>query len=146
MPFEFSLQRILSLTHNEKVQLEQEYGRVYQLLENVGHRLIDLMKRKEQITQDLEDQMTKQGASISLIQDQQAYLQSLEGLILEQQKQYNTIRDQLEQNKAMLLDKSIEQKKYEKLKQREVSHFKKEMTMKEMKSLDEVAARKFFYQ
>lgn len=145
MPFEFSLQRLLNLTDGEKSQLEYEYGRVYNMLEAVAEKLLQLLNKRDQINDSLEEKIMKQGTPVSLLRKQRLYLDTLENLILEQQARYNEIRNELEKNKALLLEKSIEVKKFEKLKHREATVYRKNTNIRELRDLDEVASHKFFY-
>lgn len=142
LPFEFSLQRVLHITENEKKQLESEYQSIYRIFEKLAHDLFLLMKKKEDIETSLQEKL-KATLSVDMIQMQLTYVKKLEDMIDEQKQQYQQTKIRLEKFQLILREKTIQVKKYEKLKSHALIEYKKDEKKKDMKLMDETASMNF---
>ena len=140
MAFEYRFERILKVNESEKKQLEQIYQELFLLLEEQGKKLVELMKKKERLIKQFEGQkqqkMTVMGARNHI-----HLLESIGAKICAEQEKYETLRERLEKFKLTLMDKSIELKKYEKLKDIHFSRYEEEIKHLEEKQMDEAAIR-----
>ena len=103
MTFQYRFERLLKVNESEKKQLEQIYQELFQLLEKQGQRLIDLMKKKEQLVGQFEVQKKKKITVID-IQDYLHLLDNIGSKIIQEQEKYENIRDRLEKFKETLLN------------------------------------------
>ncbi|MTT32278.1 flagellar export protein FliJ [Terrilactibacillus sp. BCM23-1] len=145
MAFEFSLERVLNLAESEKRQLEIEYQTVYQLFEQLAHRLFQLIEKKNTIQSSLQEKFNE-SISIHQITRELDTIDSFDRKIQEQIKQYEEVKQRLEQFQDILQGKNIEIKKYERLKQSQLSHHKMNQKKKELQKMDETGALKFIRQ
>ncbi|MFC7392551.1 flagellar export protein FliJ [Scopulibacillus cellulosilyticus] len=142
MPFEFSMQRVLHITENEKKQLESEYQTFYQMFEQLANELLCLMKKKEEVQTQLQQEL-KTSVTVDDIKSQINYVENLEKRIEDQQRKYDQARERLESFQLVLKEKTIEIKKYEKLKSKKWINYLKDEKKREMKLMDETASLNF---
>lgn len=145
MAFQYRFERILKVNESEKKQLEQIYQELFRLLEAQGQKLIDLMKKKETLVNQLEGQKKKK-ISVMGVRDHLQTLEYIGSQIIAEQEKYETIRERLEKFKAVLMDKSIEVKKYEKLRELHFDHYLSEMKRNEERQMDETALHQVYKQ
>ncbi|MGV3489418.1 MAG: flagellar FliJ family protein [Tuberibacillus sp.] len=145
MAFQYRFERILKVNDSEKKQLEQMYQELFRLLEEQGKKLIELMKRKELLIKQFEGQK-KAKMTVMGIRDHVHILESIGTKIEAEQEKYNAIRDRLEKFKVTLMDKSIELKKYEKLKSLHFAQYETQTKHIEAAQMDEAAIRGIYKQ
>ncbi|MFD2616889.1 flagellar export protein FliJ [Terrilactibacillus laevilacticus] len=145
MAFEFSLERILNLAESEKSQLEIEYQAVYQLFEQLAHRLFQLIEKKNTIQSCLQEKFNE-SISIHQITHELDTIDLFDRKIQEQTKQYEEVKQRLEKFQDILQAKNTEIKKYERLKQSQLSRHKINKKKKELQKMDETGALRFIRQ
>jgi flagellar protein FliJ len=143
--FEYRFERILKVNESEKKQLEQIYQELFRLLEAQAQKLIELMKKKEQLVNQFEGQKRK-AMTVMGARDHLQILDSIGNKIHSEQDKYENIRERLEKFKVTLMDKSIELKKYEKLKDIHFNQYANAMKRYEDKQMDEAALHQIYRQ
>jgi flagellar protein FliJ len=137
--FKFPLEKILNLQLRERDALQNQYTEAIREFEEVGTELYTLLKKKEQFEQKQRDSMVG-GVQLHEIQLTHNYLEKLLVQIEYVQRKLQKARAQMEDMKAKLLVKSIELKKYEKLKERFKFQFFQELNRVDQIQMDEISS------
>lgn len=138
MAFDFRLERILKVADSEKKNLEAQYQSLYDHLENIAQDLVQLLGQKKDAQIRLQNKM-KKAITIDSMKLQLSDADQMDQLIARRTMQYEKLKQQLEQMQAILLEKSIEVKKYEKMKEKQRQNYRTEQRKSEMKQMDEIA-------
>ncbi|HET7522135.1 MAG TPA: flagellar export protein FliJ [Bacillales bacterium] len=138
MTFHFSFEKVLTVKENEKNVLETEYRDAYNEFEKIANMLYGFMKQKETLETRQRDHMTK-GTSAFHIQRLQTDIQRLQEKIDRCEGLYQSARQNIEQKKARLTDKSIDVKRFERLKEVHYDMFRKKEKAEEMSQIDEIS-------
>lgn len=142
MSFHFSMEKVLSVKQKEKESIEQELGEAVQAFESIAEEVYSLLKRKE----DIENQSNytfKQKIVVNDLQNTQRFLLSMTNKIKELQPLLQRARERMQVIQQRLLQQTIEVKKYEKLKERQLSAYKVEVASYENKQNDEFSVLRF---
>lgn len=138
MAFQFTLEKVLHVRESEKNALEVEYRDAYQDFEKVARILYEFLKQKETIQARQLANMAK-GTPIHDVQSLQMNLEFLQNKINRYETLFQDARRHTEQKKELLLDKSIDVKRYEKLKAFHLEAFHKKSKSIEASNLDEIS-------
>lgn len=142
MSFHFSMEKVLSVKQKEKESIEQELGEAVQAFEGIAEEIYSLLKRKE----DIENQSNytfQQKIVVNDLQNAQRFLLSMTNKIKELQPLLQRARERMQVIQQRLLQQTIEVKKYEKLKERQLSAYKVEVASYENKQNDEFSVLRF---
>ena len=138
MAFEFRFDRMMRINENEKQILERQYNEMYQHLEKQAKKLIELMQKKDMLQNRLE-KIKQEKVMVSDVIDMTRVLSRLSDHIIEEQHRYNQIKIRVEKFRQKLLEKSIELKKFEKLKVMKKQHYDWQEKQRESFIMDEKA-------
>ncbi|BBN98657.1 flagellar export protein FliJ [Sporolactobacillus terrae] len=141
METDYRFERVMKLADHEKQNLEIEYKQLYEQFDQIAHRLIDLVDQKESIQMDIQKKMV-QAMRVDQMTMKFADINKLEILIEETRKYFLSLKERLEVLQTKLQEKTIEVKKYKKLKARRQSFERKQRMRDEMKKMDEIAGRR----
>lgn len=142
MTIHFKFNKILKIKDNEKEQMVIEYHHATHHFEKMAEKLYGYLKQKE----DLEEKqkvMLNNGVSIQHIRQQQQWVKNLEKSILHYQSQVIYARKNMQTKQLLLQEKSVEVKKYEKLKENHRQTLLQEMNLEERKVMDEISIQQF---
>ncbi|MFT8317138.1 MAG: flagellar export protein FliJ [Sporolactobacillus sp.] len=139
MAIDFRLKRIMKIAESEKAALESKYQELFQALEQLAGNLIDLMNKKKAVQIDLNQQLS-QSMTIDSMKLHLFDVEKYEKIINLRTAEYDQAKHRLEELQPILLEKTIEVKKYEKIRDRQRSVIKTEEKKKEMKEMDEIAS------
>ncbi|KEF39879.1 flagellar export protein FliJ [Schinkia azotoformans MEV2011] len=142
MAFKYKFEKLLSIKENEKDVVIGEYNDAAQKFEKAATKLYELLKQKE----DLIDQQGKQltsGLNIRQIQDLQRFLPFLDKSIAEWQVQVAKARKFMELKQQLLLEKNIEVKKYEIMKEKSLVAYSQLEKAEENKLMDEISIQQY---
>lgn len=138
MSFHFSLEKVLHLRENEKQVLDGEYRNAYEDFEKIARTLYHFLQQKERL-QDRQTENMEKGTPVHDIQALQDNLERLQGKIDHYEALFQTARQATEEKKVRLQDKSIDVKRYEKLKDLHYDLFRKKEKNMETAQLDEIS-------
>ena len=140
MAFQFRFDRLLKINESEKKQLEQIYSEWYDRLQKQGEKLVDLMERKTRLEADLE---RKKGdkITVSRIRELNRVLAAVGHQIAEEKLKYEQLRERLEAYRQALIEKSVEVKKFEKLKEWHWERYRAMQKRAELRFMDETAVQ-----
>ncbi|MFC0237611.1 flagellar export protein FliJ [Fictibacillus phosphorivorans] len=136
------MEKVLSVKQKEKESIEQELGEAVQAFESIAEEIYSLLKRKE----DIENQSNytfQQRIIVNDLQNTQRFLLSMTNKIKELQPILQRARERMQVIQQRLLQQTIEVKKYEKLKERQLSAYKVEVASYENKQNDEFSVLRF---
>lgn len=142
MVFQYKFAKLLSIKENEKDIVLEEYNEAVNKFEKAATKLYDLLKQKE----DLQAQQSLQfqtGLNIGQIQDLARFLLMLEKSIDQWQLQVAKARKFMELKQQHLLEKNIEVKKYEKIKEKAWIAYNQLEKAEENKLMDEISIQQY---
>ncbi len=128
----------MKIAESEQKSLEAQYQDLYDRLESVARTLIHLLDDKKQFQKKLEGSM-KQPTSIESMKLQLSEIDRTDQRITRQTVLYQQLKTNLEKFRTVLQEKSIEVKKYEKIKSRQMAVYHHDQVKKDMKQMDEIA-------
>ncbi|MDT8859025.1 flagellar export protein FliJ [Alkalihalobacillus sp. MEB130] len=142
MSFQFTLQKVMQVREREKIKVQAEYQDAIDHFEIVATQLYELLKTKESLEEQARNQITS-GTSIYELQQHQNELFRLQQAI--QHKQYATqvAREKMAAKEQDLVLKTIEVKKYEKMKQLKHEQYQQELKRRELIQMDELSVQLF---
>jgi flagellar protein FliJ len=142
MSFHFSMEKVLSLKQKEKESIEQELGDAVQAFESIAEEIYSLLKRKEHI-ENLRSQQFQHKMVVNDLQNIQRFLLSMTNKSRELQPVLQRARERMQIIQQQLLHQTIEVKKYEKLKEKQLNAYKLELSTYENKQYDEFSVLRF---
>ena len=142
MSFHFSMEKVLSVKQKEKETIEQELGEAVQAFESIAEEIFSLLKRKEDI-ENLSNHQYQQKMIVNDLQNTQRFLLSMTNKIKELQPVLQRARERMQIIQQKLLQQTIEVKKYEKLKEKQFTDYKLELSSYENKHNDEFSVLRF---
>lgn len=140
--YHYRFEHILTYQEQKKNETEADYKGAVDQFEQVATRLYELLKKKEQLIADYENKLAA-GFSIEQIKLTTQYLEKLERLIAEVQQQVIDHRARMNWYEEKLLEDTIEVKKYEKMREKDVELFLEEEQRKEALFLDEISTQQY---
>lgn len=132
----------MTVKQDEKNRLLAQYNESVQHFEQVGQRLYDKLKQKEEML-ELQAKKLKSGLAVSEIKFFQQALESIEATIARLQRDVMLARQQMSMKELKLQEKNIECKKYEKLKDKSYTSYLKTQGDAESKQMDEISLQQF---
>lgn len=142
MSFQFSLQKILEVRVNDKIKAEKDFSRATKQFQEVATKLFEQLKRKEQYEIEY---YTRIETAIPIFEIQQSHtiLNQMQQQIDKQQLFTQKARDNMNMKEETLVIKSIEQKKYEKMKQIKYENYIEETKRQDNLFMDEISVQQF---
>jgi flagellar protein FliJ len=140
--YNFRFAQILDIREQEKVQTEMAYKEAVKTFEEVATKLYDLLKKKEDLI-EYQNERLHIGASIDEINHYARFITSLEKTIEDIQKKVVQARTKMNWHEEKLLEKNIEVKKYEKMREKDLKIYQAEQERVEMIRLDELSSMSY---
>nr|WP_281728387.1 flagellar export protein FliJ [Priestia flexa] len=134
--------KVMTIKQDEKNRLLAQYNESVQYFEQVGQKLYDKLKQKEELL-EVQAKKFKSGLVISEIKFFQQALESVEVTIANLQRDVMLARQQMSMRELKLQEKNIECKKYEKLKDKSYTSYLKTQGDAESKQMDEISLQQF---
>lgn len=141
-PYNYRFDKVLTFREQEKTETEVEFKGAVEAFETVANKLYDLLKKKEDILVAQQIKMTV-GFSVNEIHHYSRFIGSLEKRIAEMQQQVIQARSKMNWYENKLLEKTLEVRKFEKMKEKDREHHRAEMEQLEAIQLDELSTLKF---
>lgn len=140
--YHYRFDKVLTFREQEKNESESAYKESIESFEKIATQLYDLLKKKENILVEQQEKMEK-GFSVNEIHHYARFIESIEARIASLQQQVIQARSKMNWYEERLLDKTIEVKKYEKMREKDRNAYQEEMEHKEAERLDELSTLKF---
>jgi len=138
----YRFQQILTIREQEKNETEMAYKDATKAFEDVATKLYDLLKKKEDLI-DYQQQRLVIGASIDEIHHYARFIDSLEKTIADAQQKVIQARAKMQWYEEKLVEKNLEVRKFEKMKEKDYERFKEEQGRIEMNFLDEISLQMY---
>ncbi|WP_028392850.1 flagellar export protein FliJ [Bacillus cihuensis] len=142
MIFQYKFDKILTIKENEKNDVLAKYNETIKKFEAVAEKLYKLLKKKEDLLQFQQEKLT-QGLTVQEIRHNQQFMDNLENIITHFQKEVVQARQAMNIQQSKLMEKNIEVKKYEKIKEKDFQKFLERIKEGENKNMDEISIRQF---
>ena len=142
MAFHYSLQKVMEHKDREKSEAEKQYSDAIDQFETVATKLYETLKQKEDLQKRQADQLG-QGLPIAEIQHHEQVLTYLQKEIDTLQWKTQRARKMMTDKERLLVSKSIDVKKYERMKDIKYEEYKEQEKQEETKFLDEISVQQF---
>lgn len=140
--YQYKFAKVLTIREQEKSETELAYKESVSAFEKVATELYNLLKKKED-TVDNQNSLLTSGLSIDSIHHYSNYIVALQKRIDIVQKQVIQARSKMNWMEEKLLEKSLEVRKFEKIKEKDLEQFQLEQQRLETIQLDEISSLKF---
>lgn len=140
--YRYRFENVLTYRELEKTETEIEYQSSIEAFEKIATELYELLKKKEDTIREQEEQL-KKGASVDKIHHYMHYIDSLEKKIEEVQQQVIRARSKMQWFEEKLLERTMEVRKFEKMKEKDRENYREELESQEAKWLDELSTMTF---
>lgn len=139
---QYRFEKVLTYRELQKTETEMEFKTSVDAFETVATELYNLLKTKESTLVNQEEKM-QVGASIDEIHHYARYIDSLEKKIEHVQQQVIQARSKMNWFEDKLLERTLEVRKFEKMKEKDYDHYRAEEEYKEAQRLDELSTMTF---
>lgn len=142
MKYAYRFEQILTVREQEKNETEQAYKASVQAFEEVATKLYELLRKNEALLA-YQTERLQHGSTIEEIHQNARFLDSLEKMVDTVQQKVVQARAKMSWYEERLLEKNLEVRKYEKMKERDFEQFQQEQLRVEAIFLDELSTLTF---
>ncbi|TKC18658.1 flagellar export protein FliJ [Robertmurraya kyonggiensis] len=142
MSYQYKFARVLALKEREKEEAQSVYQDAVKKFEEVAERLYELLKKKEEL-EDFQASGLQGGLPILQIRHHQQFIGNLEKTIQHYQKMVINARNRMNLYQEKLMDKNIEVKKFEKIREKDFTHFMENLKATESKQMDDISIQHY---
>lgn len=140
--YNYRFEKVLTYREQQKSETESEYKLAIDAFEIVATELYELLMKKENTLSEQQERL-KTGFSIDGIHHYVRFIASLEKRVAEVQQKVMQARSKMNWYEDKLLERTIEVKKFEKMKENDREHHRVEMEYQETIRLDELSTLSF---
>lgn len=144
MGFQYRFEKIMTIKEREKDETLSIYNQSVKKFEEAAEKLYELLKKKEDLENFQSIQLVN-GLSVQKIRHHQQFINNLEKMILHAQKVVVNTRNHMNYYQEKLMEKNIEVKKYEKMKEKDRTIFSLEEKSVESKMMDDISIQQFMH-
>ncbi|MEK3800269.1 flagellar export protein FliJ [Peribacillus sp. FSL H8-0477] len=142
MNYHYKFEKILTIKEKEKNDASSKYNESVKKFEEVAEKLYKLLKKKEDM-QNFQQVKLKEGMAVQEIRHHQQFMDNIEKLLARIQQEVVEARYRMNAYQEKLIEKNIEVKKYEKIKEKDFDKFLDQIKEIENKNMDEISIRQF---
>ncbi|AMO84691.1 flagellar export protein FliJ [Solibacillus sp. FSL W7-1472] len=143
MKYNYRFEKILVVKDQEKTESELAFKESVQVFEEIATKLYDLLKKKEDLIEYQQERL-KIGSSIDEINHYSKFIDSMEKTIEDAQQKVIQARAKMNWHEQKLLEKSLEVRKYEKMRERDHERFIEDQLHIEAIQLDELSTIAYY--
>ena len=140
--YNYRFEKVLTYREQQKTETETEYRLTIDAFKTVATELYNLLKKKEDTISEQQERMMT-GFTIDGIHHYTRFIASLEKKIVEVQQKVVQARSKMTWYEEKLLERTIEVKKFEKMKENDRENHRVEMEHQEALRLDELSTLSF---
>ncbi|PID22630.1 flagellar export protein FliJ [Sporosarcina sp. P3] len=140
--FYYRFDKVLNLREQERDETEMAYKEAIEEFEKIATQLYDQMKKKENVLEEQQQRMNT-GFSIDDLHSYSRFINTLDLSIDHIQQEVMKSRSKMNWYESQLLEKNIEVKKFEKMKEIGKEQHDAEMEHIETNRIDELSTMKF---
>ncbi|MFC0271295.1 flagellar export protein FliJ [Metabacillus herbersteinensis] len=142
MGYQYRFQKVLDLKENEKEKSLADYNQSVQDFEQVAEKLYDCLKRKEVLETSTLNKLNG-GMSVQEIRHFQQFVTNIEKTITHYQKLVMLTRNKMNEMQVKLMQKNIEVKKYENMKEKHLNVYLDDLKVVENKFMDDLSIQSY---
>ncbi|MGE6715901.1 flagellar export protein FliJ [Peribacillus frigoritolerans] len=142
MIYQYKFEKILSIKEKEKTDALAKYNAALKKFEEVAEKLYKLLKKKEELL-EFQQEKLRNGLSVQDIRHHQLFMDNLEKLLSLCQQEVIEARYKMNTQRDILMERNVEVKKYEKMKENDFLEFLDVMKEAENKEMDEISIRQY---
>ncbi|MET1178019.1 flagellar export protein FliJ [Peribacillus simplex] len=142
MIYQYKFEKILTIKEKEKTDALAKYNAALKKFEEVAEKLYKLLKKKEELL-EFQQEKLRNGLSVQEIRHHQLFMDNLEKLLGHCQQEVIEARYKMNNQRDILMERNIEVKKYEKMKENGSLKFLDVIKEAENKQMDEISIRQF---
>ncbi len=143
LQYTYRFEKVLTIREQEKQQTEIAYKESVRSFEEIATKLYEFLKKKEDLISYQNDRLST-GATIDEIHHFTTFIDSLEHTIADLQKKVMQARAKMNWHEQKLLEKNLEVRKFEKMREKDFESFKEQQDRLEMLQLDELASLMYY--
>ncbi|WP_339215496.1 flagellar export protein FliJ [Solibacillus sp. FSL W8-0372] len=143
MNYNYRFEKILIVKDQEKTESELAFKESVHVFEEIATKLYGLLKKKEGLIVYQQERL-KEGSSIDEINHYSKFIDSMEKTIEDAQQKVVQARAKMNWHEQKLLEKNLEVRKYEKMRENDFERFKEDQLRIEAMQLDELSTIAFF--
>ena len=137
--YTYRFEKILVVKDQEKTESELAFKESVQVFEEIATKLYDLLRKKEDLIAYQQERL-KVGSSIDEINHYSKFIDSMEKTIEDVQQKVVQARAKMNWHEQKLLEKNLEVRKFEKMREKDFEAFKEEQQRIETIQLDELSS------
>lgn len=141
-PYNYRFEKVLTFRELEKTETEIEFKDAVESFEVVATELFELLRKKEETLEEQQERMSS-GVSIDGVHHYARFIASLEKKIAAVQQQVIQARSKMNWYEDKLLERTLEVRKFEKMKEKDLDEYRIEVDQKEAQRLDELSTMTF---
>lgn len=138
MKYTYRFEKILVVREQEKNETEIAFKESVRVFEEAATKLYDLLKKKEDLI-EFQQERLRVGSSIDEVNHYARFLDSMEKTIVDVQQKVVQARAKMNWHEQKLLEKNLEVRKFEKMRERDFESFREEQERIEAIRLDELS-------
>lgn len=142
MIYQYKFEKILTIKEKEKNDALSIYNEALKKFEEAAEKLYKLLKKKEDL-QNFQQEKLDNGLSVQEIRHHRLFMDNLEKIIEHSQKTVIEARYRMTLHQEKLMERNIEVKKYEKIRERDFQRFIDVIKEAENKNMDEISIQQF---
>lgn len=142
MSYHFKFEKILMLKEREKDEAISLYNESVTKFEKSAEKLYELLKRKEDV-EDYQSTKLVSGLPVQEIRHHQVFIQNLEKTIDHYQELVQNARNHMLFYQEKLMEKNIEVKKYEIMKEKGQYKFMENVKYMESRQMDDISIQQY---
>ena len=142
MHYQYKFEKLLTIKEKEKSDSESKYTEAVREFESEAENLYQMLKKKEELL-DLQSEQLKFGLSVQQVRYNQHFLENHEKLISHYQKRVMETRSKMQFYHHLLIEKNIEVKKYEKIKEKDFQRYFNTVKYEENRQMDEISIQQY---
>lgn len=135
----YRFEKVLTIREQEKNETEMAYKESVRSFEEIASKLYSLLKKKEDLLDFQQDRLSV-GSSIEEIHHYARFIDSLEKTITDVQQKVVQARAKMNWHEEKLLEKNLEVRKFEKMREKDFKLFQQEQDRIEGVFLDEISS------
>jgi len=144
MPYQFKFEKIMKLKEREKDEALSFYNDSVKRFEEAAEKLYESLKKKEDL-ENYQSMKLEHGLPVQEIRHHQHFILNLQKTIDHYQKMVSNARNQMLFYQEKLMQKNIEVKKYEKMKEKGKIVFLEEVKHEEAMQMDDISIQHYVH-
>lgn len=142
MQYQYKFEKILSIKEREKDEAFNVYNQAVKKFEEAAEKLYGLLKKKEDL-ESFQSARLVNGLPVQEMRHHQHFIFNLEKTISHTQQIVINARNHMNFYQEKLMEKNIEVKKYEKIKEKDFTNFTENMKQLEGKQMDDISIQQY---